>query len=127
MLLLERILQRELHYSEDDAILVADLYSALADRTGGEWVSAEDGRLASTNVAPALPFALIGPGKGQVDDEDLQVLGAAAAIAHEGRPAVIVTRDGGLHNVGNSIASHNVLVMHKGRLKTVLAAIRRTR
>lgn len=125
--LLEYVLQRELGYTEEEAILVADLYYELTVRTDGEWVTVEEGRLASSHIAPMLPSGLIGPGKGQVDDEDLQVLGAAAAVAHEGRPAVIVTRDGGIHNVGNSIAHQSVLAMHKGRLKTVLAAIRRTR
>lgn len=122
--LLEFVLQRDLGYTEDQAAMVADLYYEVSDQTGGEWVTAEQGRASADTLK--LPPTFAGEGRGQVDFEDRQVLGAALTQAHLG-PVVVVTRDGGLHNIGHAVATERVQIMHARNLRVALRAIRKTR
>ena len=122
--LLEHVLQRELCYSEHQAALVADLYYAVTEQSGGSWITAEQGRAAAETLN--LPALFLGDNKGQIDFEDLQVLGAALHQAQSG-PVAIVTRDGGLHNIGHAMAEQRVQIVHAHTARVALQAIRNQR
>lgn len=129
--LLETKLVTLLGYTEDEAADFTDLVQEVSAATQGTYVSLEDGQEAATEIVSTINSRFLGNGRGQIDHEDQQVLGAAhlAKKCDEDANAkvVIVTRDGGIHNIGTNVARKDIVVANTDKSLVVLAAMRRHR
>lgn len=117
-----------LGYTDDEAANAVNLIAEVSAATAGTWVDLEAGSAAALPIERRLPARFLGNGKGQVDHEDLQVLGAAAfPVQGQDTPEVslLVTRDGGLHNVSQEVATVRVHVAHQRDSMQVIRAMAR--
>lgn len=104
-----------LDYSAEEAANVINLIAEVSAATAGTWVDLDAGSAAALPIERRLPARFLGNGKGQVDHEDLQVLGAAyfpIAGVEVSEVSLLVTRDGGLHNVSQEVAPARIHVAH---------------
>lgn len=103
----------ELDYTPEQAKLLADLIQEASEKSQGVYVSKERGENAAARVTPKLNPRFVGRGRGQVDHEDQQVLGAAFDVL-EGVPgselSIVVTRDRGILNVKQDVANSSIVV-----------------
>lgn len=113
-------------YTEDQASHLVALVTEISRVSQGIWVGREDGEDVSRLVAPWLGRRFHGNGRGQIDHEDLQVLAASVAPLLDGAPAnemsLVVTRDGGFHNVADDMSRHRVHVAHAYSATSVVRA-----
>lgn len=99
--LVERKLVEVLNYSSDDACRVADLMTEISATTAGAYVDKETGASEGSRVQQLIPQVLLGDRRGQIDHEDIQVLGAAKFAAN-GEVGIVVTNDNGIHGAVDS-------------------------
>lgn len=129
--LLETKLVTLLGYTEDQATATADLVQEVAAATQGTYVSVDEGQEAATEIIHTINSRFLGNGRGQIDHEDQQVLGAAHHAKKRDGDAdakiIIVTRDGGLHNIGPDVARKDIVVANTQKSLVVLGALRRHR
>lgn len=122
--LLEVKLQEILDYSEEEAGRLVSLVADVSRVTRGVYVDLENGRREAIKVERKIPKRFLGNGKGQIDHEDLQVLGAARS-AISGAPseemALTVTSDGGFFNVSAHVSADRIHVSHA---REAIAAVR---
>lgn len=117
-----------LDYTAEEAANVVNLIAEVSAATAGVWVNHENGAIHARQIEQRLNPRFIGNGKGQVDHEDLQVLGAAyypIAGMDVQEVSLLVTRDVGIHNVSQEIAPARIHVAHvRNAIQVVRATAR---
>lgn len=131
LVLLQHKLVEILGYTEDEAYHAVGLVQSVSSATQGSWVPVADGKEAAREISQSVNPRFLGNGKGQIDHEDQQVLGAAHyAKKYDENPqakSMIVTRDGGLRNVGSDVLRKGIVVSNTRDALVVLTAMRRHR
>lgn len=117
-----------LSYTAEEAATVVNLIAEVSAATAGTWVDRPTGTIAARSIEKRLTTRFVGTGKGQVDHEDLQVLGAAyypIADMDAQEVSLLVTRDGGIHNISQEVAPARIHVAHTRDAIQVVRAMAR--
>lgn len=104
-----------LDYTPEEAANVVNLLAEISKITAGTWVHRETGSVYANMIEAGLNTRFIGTGKGQVDHEDLQVLGAAYFPIFDQdsqEVSLLITRDGGIHNISEEVTPARIHVAH---------------
>ena len=129
LVILQDKLVELLNYTEEQAYLAVELIQSISQVTQGTWVTRDDGQAAANEITQVVNPRLIGEGKGQIDHEDQQVLGAAHyAQKHSENDharTMVVTRDGGLRNTSTDVLEKGIVVSNTPDALVVLTAMRR--
>lgn len=127
--ILQHKLVELLDYTEEQAFTATQIVQSVSSATQGSWVQREDGKETAVEITQAVNPRFLGNGKGQIDHEDQQVLGAAYFAkkydSDDQAKSMIVTRDGGLRNVGSDVLRKGIVVSNTHDALVVLTAMRR--
>lgn len=114
-----------LGYSDAEASRLTELILEVSRVSRGIYTNLDNGLEQSKQVEGMIPARFRGTGKGQIDHEDLQVLGAAAyplVGSDATEMALVVTSDGGFHNISDNISPAKILVAHTRAAITAVRA-----
>lgn len=119
-----------LNYTTEEAKNVADLIVSVSACDSAPWISREDGAAAAAQIVETgkINQRLLGEGRGLLDWEDRQILGAAHYPATCGSKlkTLIVTRDGAFHNIAAEMQPHGILVSHIREAHALVNALQKT-
>lgn len=119
-----------LNYTEDEANNIANLIVSVSACDSSPWISKENGIATAEHIMETgkVNQRLLGEGRGLLDWEDMQILGAAhyPAACGSNLKTLIVTRDGAFHNIAAEMQPHGILVSHIREAQSLVNALHKT-